>query len=304
MHQPDTRLKREISKYLEHMTDLNLTPGHVQCTRRMLLRFWQHCLDQGIKSAGRVRPEDFKSFMNRFSSLSGSYQAKNYTLVRSFLIYCKNVRALDYRLRVKGCRKNIDWLNPVETEAILATPVTAREAVLLRGGLLQGLRKAEILKITLDDAENALKTSNLQVFGKGRKYRLLPLHIGFAEALKALLDRTDRLPSESLVGIGGIRAWEIVVSFSLRFGRRFSVHTLRRTFGRNLWLRGIPIETIGELFGHSSTDTTRLYLGLNLTDMRKAISEYGTKSELRIIDDVPQRRIAPTRLLDMPSASD
>ena len=288
----DTRLRREISKYLEHMTDSNLSSGHVSCTKRMLLRFWQHCIERGVKSASRVRSDDFKSFMERYSSLSGSYQQKVYTVVRSFLIYSKAVKALDYRLRVKSCRKNIDWLTPVETEAILATPMTAREAVLLRGGLLQGLRKVEILKITLEDAESALKTGNLQVCGKGKKYRLLPLHIGFAEALKALLDRTDRLPSERLVGIGGIQAWKDVVAFSLRFGRRFSVHTLRRTFGRNLWLRGIPIETIGELLGHSSTDTTRLYLGLNLTDMRKAISEYGTKSELRIIEEVPQRRIA------------
>lgn len=93
-------------------------------------------------------------------------------------------------------------------------------------------------------------------------------------------------------------AAELVVRFSLRFGRRFSTHTLRRTFGRNLWLRGIPIETIAELMGHSSTDTTRLYLGLNISDMRKAISEYGTKSELKILEKVPKRRISPMRERD------
>ena len=34
---------------------------------------------------------------------------------------------------------------------------------------------------------------------------------------------------------------------------------------------------------------TRLYLVLNITDMRKAISEYGTKSELKIIDEIDVR---------------
>jgi hypothetical protein len=48
--------------------------------------------------------------------------------------------------------------------------------------------------------------------------------------------------------------------------------------------------------GHSSADMTRRYLGINVSDMRKAIAKYDTKSELVIIEDVPQRRIAPLRL--------
>jgi integrase len=134
----------------------------------------------------------------------------------------------------------------------------------------------------------------LNVRGKGGKIRSIPLSQGFAEALRAFVEKSsDGLPTDSFTGIREGRAAQVVVDFSLRFGRRFSTHTLRRTFGRNLWLRGIPIETISELMGHESTQVTKMYLGLNLSDMRKAISEYGTKSEMRIIEKIPERRIAP-----------
>ena len=122
------------------------------------------------------------------------------------------------------------------------------------------------------------------------------MHLGLAEALRAYLDRHSGLAeSDPILGFGRSRSDDVLKAFCLRYGKKFSHHTLRRTFGRNLWLRGIPIETISELLGHVSTDMTRLYLGLNLTDMRKAISEYGTKSELQIIDEPPQRRVAPSR---------
>jgi integrase len=61
---------------------------------------------------------------------------------------------------------------------------------------------------------------------------------------------------------------------------------MRRTFGRNLWLLGIPIETISELLGHSSSDMTRRYLGLNLTDMRQALARYSVSRECTLKDSL------------------
>jgi len=58
------------------------------------------------------------------------------------------------------------------------------------------------------------------------------------------------------------------------YRRQFGFHTLRRTFGRNLWLIGQRLETISELLGHTSTDMTRIYIGLNLSDMSKALACY------------------------------
>jgi integrase len=279
------------------MRDINLSEDYVDGSKRILGHFREHCEGLGVTCVSKITAETAQLFHERYANKSGGTRRYIYAVTRCFLLFCGNSNALRYRVRVRGyCRQRIDWLTPIETEQILATPMTAREAVMIRAGLLQGTRRIEVVRMTIFDAEQALRTSVLKVNGKGSKIREILLHPGFAEALRAYLGQyADSARDDRLLPIGKEQVYKNVVDFSLRFGRRFNTHTLRRTFGRNLWLRGIPIETISELMGHSSTDMTRLYLGLNLSDMRKAISEYGTKSEMRIIEKIPERRIAPPR---------
>jgi len=104
--------------------------------------------------------------------------------------------------------------------------MTAREAVLIRGGLLQGLRKIEVVRITVKDATTALLSHIVTVHGKGGKARSIPIHPGFAQALEAFLRDSSRESNMPLLGIGKNRAGTVVTEFSLRFGRRFSSHTL------------------------------------------------------------------------------
>lgn len=299
----NSRMRREIGKYIQHQQDSNLSPKYVRQVKELLGKFLTYCRGRGVRSVKRVRVDEIRDFMAKYSTMSAGYQRFTYTRLRGFLAHWENPSVAKFKLRVRGAgRTRVDWLTPFETEQVLGTPMTAREAVLIRAGLLQGLRKCEILRMIVAEAQRAVEMGTLSVKGKGGKSRAVPLHKGFAEALRAYLSRlavTDH--AEHLIPFAEGWVAEIVVRFSLRFGRRFTTHTLRRTFGRNLWLRGIPIETIAELMGHASTDTTRLYLGLNITDMRKAISEYGTKSELKILDVIPERRIAPQREKDLES---
>jgi integrase len=241
------------------------------------------------------------TFHEKYAVLSGGYRRYVFQITRSFLFYYDNTKALKFKVRVRGyTRERVDWLTPIQTEEILKMPMTRREAVLIRGGLLQGMRRIELVRMSARDATRAVERGILTIRGKGGKVRSVPLHLGFAVALRAYLEKsTGRSDEQTVLGISRVTAYHSVVALSLRYGHRFSTHTLRRTFGRNLWLRGIPIETIAELMGHASTDMTRLYLGLNITDMRKAISEYGTKAELMIIEETPQRRIAPQRKKDL-----
>lgn len=60
---------------------------------------------------------------------------------------------------------------------------------------------------------------------------------------------------------------------SKRTGIKFTNHTLRSTYGRTLWLAGVPIETISDLMGHEDTKTTILYLGLNMDDKASAMKK-------------------------------
>ena len=64
-----------------------------------------------------------------------------------------------------------------------------------------------------------------------------------------------------------------MTKLSRRVGFKFTNHTLRRTFGRMLWLAGVPIETIRDLLGHEDTKTTLLYIGVNMDDKSSAMDQ-------------------------------
>lgn len=64
-----------------------------------------------------------------------------------------------------------------------------------------------------------------------------------------------------------------------RAGFEFSNHTLRRTFGRELYRSGVEIVVIAVIYGHTSTTQTLKYLGLNRDDMAAAMDIFRLKSE-------------------------
>ena len=50
-------------------------------------------------------------------------------------------------------------------------------------------------------------------------------------------------------------------------------HTLRHSFGSNLGSKGVPINDIKELMGHSSISTTQIYVHTNLENLRKGVAK-------------------------------
>ena len=68
-----------------------------------------------------------------------------------------------------------------------------------------------------------------------------------------------------------------IQQLSERLGTDFSSHTLRRTFGRELYRSGVDIVVIATIYGHASTTQTIKYLGLDLDDMNDAMSRFKLK---------------------------
>ena len=83
-------------------------------------------------------------------------------------------------------------------------------------------------------------------------------------------EKAGRLYSYSEEGYGLDKVVTLPLSDSLGF--RFSNHTLRRTFGRALYRAGVQVATIAKILGHESTEVTLRYIGVDLDDMRGAMS--------------------------------
>ncbi len=271
-----SRMAGEIRQYVRGLEEAGITHRYICQTRATLFSFRRFCSQQGIHKTSRVLPQLVLSFLQRYDGLSVSHQRTTASILRTYLAALENPSMLRMKIRLSGySRVRVDWLTLEEVERVFATEMRPQQTVLIGAGLLQGLRRIETLRLTVRDAREALRTQNLRVRGKGGKERTIPLHGQFAKVLQRYLEWADLGDEDkSMLGIARTRSEDLLEEFCGRFGRRFTFHTMRRTFGRVLWLKGVQLETISEILGHASTDMTRRYLGLNLSDMREALEKY------------------------------
>lgn len=188
-------------------------------------------------------------------------------------------------------RPNVDWLTPEQARTILESDLTPLQDVIISLELCAGLRRIELLRLTLSD----IHPNIIEVRGKGHiggKLRSVPIQ----ERVRVALDRwleershiistcndpqyiSDNLliyrhgryiyPYSDVKCTGIDRHLKMVCQAT---GIDFSNHTLRRTFARQLWLSGAPLVTIAKILGHSTTEQTLEYIGANHDDMASAM---------------------------------
>ncbi len=272
----DSRQAREMSQYVRRLELEGITSRYLSQVRCTLRSFREHCAANGVGTTKGVTTELIWSFLKRYEDMSFSHQRTTASILRTYLNAYENGCMLRMKLRFRGYgRTRVDWLSLEEIEQIFRTPMTPRQTLLIGAGLLQGLRRVETLRLTVKDAKEALKTQILRVRGKGMKERSVPVHVDYVVILSsylAWLDPSD--DSERLMPFSRTTSEDVLREFCGRFGKKFTFHTMRRSFGRALWLGGVQLETIAELYGHSSIDMTRRYLGIALGDMRQALATF------------------------------
>lgn len=249
----------------------------------------------GDRSLYDFTPEDVKQFVNNLASsgLAISTQKSYYHTLKSLLRFIKNPSSetkVTFQADIRPC---VDWLTPEQAQKVLDTPLPPSERLAVVLALCMGLRKVEIIRLRLQDIDYNKECVN--VIGKGRaggKLRLVPFHARFRPALddylihraelvtKSIWDAPDNLliwydrGDRSTKPYNSVKASGmdyLIRRASKRCDIHFSAHTLRRTFGRLMWLSGVPIVVIARMLGHSSTEQTLEYIGANLDDMAGAM---------------------------------
>ncbi|MDD9270396.1 tyrosine-type recombinase/integrase [Paenibacillus sp. GCM10023248] len=137
-----------------------------------------------------------------------------------------------------------------------------------------GLRVSELNRLNVSDFNRA--TSTLQVYGKGRKWRVIPLPNELVQVLnKALEERLEprvageqpffvsqfgrRISVRMIQTIAEKHFVEMKKNYTELQGKSISSHKLRHTFATMQVLAGTDIRTLQELLGHASIQTTQIY---------------------------------------------
>ena len=163
-----------------------------------------------------------------------------------------------------------EYLEPDEVNAIIRAAPSPKAKLLMLQQWRAGLRVSEALDLEVRDLSLDTATPTLRVrSGKGGKTRLVPVHPELHGALNSALAYGD-ISHGRIVEAHTTTAWRWVKTAVKRAeelgaiapGKRIGTHTLRHSYARHLLMNGISINYLSRWLGHSSIQTTLIYLEL------------------------------------------
>lgn len=249
----------DLRLYRDHLVQAKLKPSSINTNLAALRALGQFIAEQtnGADPATKLRGIE----------ITRQHAPKSLTRQDLFRLQ----RALDHR-RAHAERSGHALIWVVRDEAIIA--------VLLN----TGLRVQELCSLDVGDVViNPRGGSVIVQSGKGRKQRVVPLNANVRGALRLWLAERELITcdgkdSDSLfvtkyrkrIGMESIRY--LLSVLSQQAGIYASPHTLRHGFAKNLVDAGESLDRVGELLGHSSLDTTRIYTVPTEADLARAVA--------------------------------
>ena len=226
-----------------------------------------------------VRP--YMDYLRRYSS--GTQYAYMIGLLL-FLRWCGNSNMKDFKLRLHPVRTNVDWMTVEEVSAAITSAPNLWTRTIEIMFAYTGIRISELAYLRTADVH----PDKISVVGKGSKARTIPVTDAFWQAMRPYQEwrrnissplylchgATQRYPAGPYT-ISGIESALKVHSEQL--GRHMSAHTFRRSYGRHLYLAGMPLAEIQRLYGHKSMATTIGYLGIMDSDLLSSVNKYQPK---------------------------
>lgn len=151
-----------------------------------------------------------------------------------------------------------------------------------------GLRIGEAVAVTVKDVDAGRLV--IRVVGKGNKERLTPLPQGLLDDLRRMW-KTQQNPvwlfgnkaGSNHVNEGDLYKVFAKVRHEQGLDDTVKPHSLRHSFATRLLERGVPIETVRILLGHSSIKTTQTYLHLT-EPIRRQVNEVVSAFSISLFD--------------------
>lgn len=285
-----------LSEFLAHLgVEKGLSKNTVSAYNRDISRFLLHHTDPRAITA-----QEFEKYVGelRRLGLAESSIARAAVAIRNYLSFvCKEEGLLNPIKDVKPPRLpkrlpkslTIEEITSVISNSLVDGEITTlRDNALIELLYATGGRVSEIINLSLADISklDGGEVTSIRLFGKGNKYRIVPVGRFAQEALDQYLVRLrpslvkeKRIDAVFLNNRGGKlsrqSAWKAVQSAAGRAGIKseISPHALRHSFATHLLDGGADIRTVQELLGHSSVTTTQIYTLVTIDKLRESYSQ-------------------------------
>jgi len=293
--------------FCQRLQSQRAVSAHTLASYRDTFRLWLRFIEQKSgRTPSQQRLEDWNSarvlqFLEHLEKARGcQVRTRNIRLaaLRTFMRFVaqEEPSALALTQRVLAIpmkrfdRPLLGYLSRPELEALLAatdstTPSGRRDHLLFSMLYNTGARVSEILALQRQHVRQQ-PTHLIEITGKGRKQRSLPLWKSTAMELKKHLARLPPDPStliftnrfgQRLSRSGVEKRLRLAVQRALPVcpslqGRRISPHTFRHSTAMHLLQSKVDITVIALLLGHATPSTTHHYVELDLQMKEQALN--------------------------------
>lgn len=179
-----------------------------------------------------------------------------------------------------GTRPAPKWLSRTEQARLMhavRNGKDSRDEAIIGLMLHAGLRVSELCSLTKTALKISARRGQVNITGKGNKYREVPLNATIRNILGRWLEenQTDVLfPNRYGEPISSRGVYKIVAEYAYQAKLDgVTPHTLRHTFCKNAVDLGIPIDRVAAMAGHSSLDITKRYTTPSMADLQEAVEK-------------------------------
>lgn len=298
-----TAYRQSMRDYLNDLRPPDTTTERGVVGKRAISKY-TYALTEAGELLGWAPPRSIP--LERMKALDGQVRAgsertllQKLCIIRAFLRWCGNKDAFRWRIRITIPPYRGGVFLREHQVAVLheaAAKLGPTWELIISLAVDMGLRRVDIERLTLDNAEEFLDAQESMILGKGRnggkialqklsKYTR-PLLENYLEYRKILVERTgddtrklvvferhhcgkQYLGSPNNEDYSMIKKW-----MSKLLKLNVGMHDLRRTLGNRLWRLDKKLEVIAKILRHEGSEVTlKAYIGVDSDDMGEALDD-------------------------------
>ena len=157
-----------------------------------------------------------------------------------------------------------------------------RDKAIISVFAMTGLRRMELINLDWEDVDFGEKTIKVRN-GKGKKQRILPMPETLYQDLLAYMNNSLPIKNPALfvtsnnerVNFRGINnLFQKYIRRAGLAGKGYTLHKLRHSYASLLIQQGVDISIVKELMGHSDFNSTKIYVHLNMNNLRDSVDKH------------------------------
>ena len=274
-------INAHLAHFKNYLKSQRYSPNTIKTYTEALGVFFQF---HSNKAPEKLEIEDIIHFNTGYilrKNLSASYQNQVINAIKLFYRNrFKRFMNLDNIQRPRREKRLPNVLSKQEIKAILEAPTNLKHRALLSLIYACGLRRSEVLNLTLKDV---LSDRNLLFIrqSKGKKNRVVPISHKIIEMLPdyytAFKPKTWLFEGQYTGEQYTQRSLELVLKQALKKAgnqKPVSLHWLRHSYATHLLESGTDLRYIQELLGHSSSRTTEIYTHVSTQNLQQIRSPF------------------------------